>query len=88
MPDNLIVTIGANAAPLRAQLALAQSEMRSATRSLNSLATTARLTGSELALTKLGEGVSRLETAEARLSTLINREWKRPPARRGRCRRR
>lgn len=55
MADNLTLTIGADASQLRAQLAVAQSELRATTREMTGLANAARKTGDDLKLAQLGQ---------------------------------
>ena len=72
MADNLSITIGADSAKLRADLALAQSELRAFTREMNAAANTARRSGSELALSQTAQAaaqVNRLTAEVARLKT-------------------
>lgn len=70
--NNLQITISANTADLRANLAVAQSAMRDYTRELSSAARTARSAGDELAMSKLSGAAAQYErqaTAVAGLKT-------------------
>src|SRR5579863_6543224 len=70
MADNLTITIGADASQLRAQLAVAQSEMRSTTREMNALANQARKTGSEMSFAKLGQAAAQFEKVSGEVAKL------------------
>lgn len=65
MASNITVTIGADATQLRAGLAIAQAELRGATRELNSLARTAARTGEEIDVAKVGQAAAAYEKTAA-----------------------
>src|SRR6202521_1235151 len=66
----LTITIGADASQLRAQLAVAQSEMRATTRELNSLANTARRAGDDLSFAKVGQAASHFNAVTGEVARL------------------
>lgn len=70
MADNLTISIGADASKLRAELAVAQSEMRAMTRELNTLANTARRSGDDLSFAKVGQAAARFERVTAQVAEL------------------
>lgn len=79
MADNLTITIGADATKMRAELAVAQSEMRAFTRELNSAANTARRVGDELSLARVGQAAALFDQASgavARLKTELSEAGK------------
>src|ERR1700674_5040168 len=81
----LTITIGADASQLRAQLAVAQSEMRATTRELNSLANTARRAGDDLSFAKVGQAASHFNAVTA-FQRRRGRGGGRPPTDRRRAR--
>src|SRR5271170_7313582 len=70
MADNLTITIGADASQLRAQLAVAQADVRAYTRELSSLANVARRTNDDLSFAKVAQAVSQLDQAAAAAAKL------------------
>ena len=60
----LTVTLGADATQLRAQLAVANSEVRAYTRELNSAANVARKAGDDLSMAKVGQAAAILDNAK------------------------
>lgn len=70
MASNITVTIGADASQLRAQAAVATSEMRSLQREVSKLATAFRQNGDEIVGAKLGQAASQLAETKNRAAEL------------------
>lgn len=70
MADNLTITIGADSARLRAELAVSESSLRAFTREMNAAANAARRSGSDLDFAKVEQLAAKVEEATANVAKL------------------
>jgi hypothetical protein len=68
--DNLMISIGADSSKLRAELAVAQSEMRAFSREMNAAANVARKAGDDLSFAKVGQAAAQFEQVTAKVVQL------------------